>query len=348
MEGIILLLMFMVLFLSGLVSGLGRAVSSAVESTGADYVALSDSAEDLITVSNLDGQTYDAVIRSTTAEAAPLDVMRMYLEAGSSSEKIDVTYFGVDPGSFVAPEVYEGVTLAGSDASNPIVLDDDFAAQGISLGDTVRDSSTGVEFTVCGFTKDKMYGHVSVAYVTSDGFAQVLEGLGQDLSGSHHAVALRGSSEQVAGIDVEGVEVASMATVVEALPGYRAEQMTITMVEWMLVVITAVVIAIFYYVVTIQKEREYGVMKAIGIGMGRIAAHICLQVLVISVVGAVVANLLAFALSVALPATMPFYLQPFSAALVSASFVGMSLLGSLASVMRVSRIDPMHVIGGEE
>lgn len=46
-ELLIILLMFMVLFLSGLAEGLGRAVVSGIDSMDADYFLLSDSAESL-------------------------------------------------------------------------------------------------------------------------------------------------------------------------------------------------------------------------------------------------------------------------------------------------------------
>ena len=48
---IVVLMMFMVLFLSGLVNGLGRAVSSGVDNMRTDYFVMSDDAEKLLTVS---------------------------------------------------------------------------------------------------------------------------------------------------------------------------------------------------------------------------------------------------------------------------------------------------------
>lgn len=53
-ELLIILLVFMVLFLSGLAEGLGRAVVSGIDDMDADLFLLSDSAESLITISELD------------------------------------------------------------------------------------------------------------------------------------------------------------------------------------------------------------------------------------------------------------------------------------------------------
>ena len=71
-ELLIVLLMFMVLFLSGLAEGLERAVISGIEDTDADYFLLSDSAEDLITVSNLDIDVYEQLAAQANAELAVL------------------------------------------------------------------------------------------------------------------------------------------------------------------------------------------------------------------------------------------------------------------------------------
>ena len=57
-EIIVILMMFMVLFLSGLVSGLGRAVSSGIESMDASTFVLGKDSEKLITVSSLTDAQY--------------------------------------------------------------------------------------------------------------------------------------------------------------------------------------------------------------------------------------------------------------------------------------------------
>ena len=55
------------------------------------------------------------------------------------------------------------------------------------------------------------------------------------------------------------------------MPGYTAENGTIMMMLVFLIVISAFVIAVFFYVLTIQKTQQFGVMKAIGASNGFIA-----------------------------------------------------------------------------
>lgn len=52
-------------------------------------------------------------------------------------------------------------------------------------------------------------------------------------------------------------------------------------------------------------------------------------------------------MSAVLPATMPFYLVSSQVVQVLCTFVLISVLGSMATMIRVSRIDPAQIIGGD-
>ena len=239
-ELLIVLLMFMVLFLTGLAEGLERAVISGIEDMDADYFLLSDSAEDLITVSNLDIDVYEQLTAQTNAELAALDIQRMYLSRQDEEEKLNITYFAIEAESFLGPVVAEGVQLADSDAENTILLDDDFALEGIEIGDTVMDSSTELAFTVIGFVEDQMYGHTSIGFITTDTYTELRTLLNPVYEKTYHAIALRGSD--VDNINPDGAKLVAKADIIENIPSYTAEHMTITMIVWVLVVVSATII----------------------------------------------------------------------------------------------------------
>ena len=341
---IVILMMFMVLFLSGLVDGLGRAVSAGIEKMPVTAFAISDDAEGLITISALEDEQYEEIQKQTDGRAATIDIMRMYLMKTDSEEKLDVVYFSIDPEGALAPEVIEGNTFAESDAEYPLLLDDDFKAEGIEVGDTVLDSSTGMEFTVAGFVEDAMYGHVSVAYIPSDDYTELMTAVNPEYKQYYHATALLEGDED---IEVDGVIIFTKDEVINELPGYMSEQMTIKMVDWMLVVITAVILAVFFLVINLQKEKEFGVMKAIGVSMGRLTRFILAEVVLIALCGAVIAAILVIAMAAGLPGTMPFYLQARNVIVILGAFVLISMAGSLLSIIRVSKIDPAAIIGGD-
>lgn len=345
-ELVIVLLMFMSLFLSGLVEGLGRAVISAVDDMDVDYFLLSDSAESLITVSELDMGVYEQAAEQTDAELALLDIQRMYLTKADDAEKLNVTYFAVERGSFLAPNVAEGESFEESGAENPIILDDDFKAEGIALGDTVCDSSTGLEFTVIGFAKDQMYGHTSVGFITTDAYQEIRRLLNPSYEASCHAIAIRGT--EIENIRLNGTKIIAKADIIKNIPSYTAEHMTITMIVWVLVVVTAVIIGVFYYILTIQKQKQFGVMKAIGVEMKQLAGMAASQVCMIAACGAVLAAALTYGMAAALPQTMPFYLKNEKVGILLAVFILVSVAASLISVRSISKVDPMKAIGGAQ
>lgn len=340
-EIIVILMMFMVLFLSGLVKGLGRAVSSGIENMQADTFILKEDSEKLITLSSLSEKKYQEIQSEYGDKATSLDIQRMYLQKNKDAEKENVTYFAIDPDSFLNPEVYQGKALSSGD--HQIVLDDDFESDGIKVGDTILDTASGIKLKVSGFTKDAMYGHTSVAYISTKTYQEIMKQTNPVYQKSVHAAVIRGSARE----KIDGTEHYSKAEIIKAIPGYQAEQMTITMIEWLLVVITALVIGIFFFVINLQKEKEFDVLKAIGTSMGSLVGQIISQVFLIAVFGALIAALLVTAMSAGLPATMPFYLQLSQAVLVLLAFVLISILGSLATVIRVANIDPAQIIGGD-
>lgn len=340
-EIIVVLMMFMVLFLSGLVKGLGSAVSSGVDNIQAETFIVSEDAEKLLTVSALTSDAFDAVRQIYGDKAAPIDVQRMYIQKDTESDKLDIAYFAIDPDSFLNPEVYKGEKL-NSD-TDTIVLDDDFESKGIQVGDSIIDSASGMQLKVIGFTKNAMYGHISVGYISAETYTSIMKALNPMYQESVHATAV----QSVPGEKIDGTEAYSKAEIVGAIPGYKAEQMTITMVEWLLVVITALIIGIFFFVINLQKEKEFGVLKAVGTSMGNLVRMILSQVFLIALSGAMLSAGLVSLMSAALPATMPFTLVGNQVALVLAAFVLISILGSLATVIRVAHIDPAQIIGGD-
>lgn len=343
-ELIITLLVFMVLFLTGLVEGLGRSVISGIDNIDADYFLLSDSAEKLITVSGLDTEKYDELRSQTDAEVAVLGIQRMYLSKKGSDEKLNITYFVIEPDSFLEPKVVDGASLGDSSVSNPIVLDESFLYEGIAVGDSVFDSSSEFEYIVVGFAADSMYGHTSVGYISVDSYTSMRTTLNPMYQEMYHSIAIRGND--IDGINIDGTELVSKSDIIENIPSYKAEHMTITMIIWVLIVVSAAIIGVFYYILTIQKYKQFGVMKALGMGMNRLASMVTSQVCIIAVFGAAVAALLTYLMSIAIPATMPFYLRNENVILVIAAFILISIAGGLISVLSISHVDPIKVIGG--
>ena len=68
------------------------------------------------------------------------------------------------------------------------------------------------------------------------------------------------------------------------IPSYNAEQMSLNMIVWFLVVISGMLFAIFFYMMNVQKIGLYGILKAIGVKTSSLFKMMWTQMLFITVI----------------------------------------------------------------
>lgn len=345
-ELLIILMMFMVVFLSGLANGLGRAVSAAIENNPANHYLMSDTAEGIITFSNLDQDQVKAIGELDSDQETGLSIQRTGLvQQSGDTDTLDAMYFVVNPASFIVPKAIEGEDLA--DKANTILVNDSLKAKGVKLGDVVEDDMSGLKLTVIGFTHNEMYGHGPVAYISEKTYTTLQQEKNPNYSYHPQVIALKNKS--LSGSRPNKVEVLDKETVISKIPGYSAEQSTLNMILWVLVLASAAILGVFFYIITLQKRHEFSVMKAIGMSMAEISSFQLAQILLLALMGILVGDGLAYALSLVLPVSMPFVLNVENIALVSLAFLVIALLSSGLSILKVAKIDAVEVInGGEE
>ncbi|MFF2907911.1 ABC transporter permease [Paenibacillus sp. NPDC057934] len=351
---IMLLVSFLVLFVTGLARGLAYANISAVENMPANYFAVQRDAEHTFRRSVLGGTELEAV-RAVTGEAnaTPLAVQMSTVTAGTGNAddvKADITYFAVDMNGMLAPKVVVGDKLT-NDTTGSVLVDKKLEKSGITIGSTLRDQATGKSFTVAGFVKDSSYSHTPVVYINQQEWQEMKQGTGQgggsSQEASYNVIALNITADQAAELNgkLDHVEIITQKQAIESIPGYSAEQGSLLMMIVFLFVIAAFVLAVFFYVITIQKTSQFGILKAMGTKMSYLAWSVVGQVMILSIASLVVSLALTFGMNMALPDSMPFQLEPMTILWTSLLFVGMSLCGSLISVVRVAKVDALEAIG---
>jgi len=341
---ILILLVFMVLFLSGLANGLARATSATIEDAQSEFYVLSEDADEIISRSTLTEDQLQELQAMTTDLVTAIDLQRMSMELVDDNTKLDITYMAVAPDSFMMPKVMEGTIL--TDTGHTIVLDDSFMDDGIAIGDVVIDSSTAIKMTVVGFAKDILYGHTSLGIISTDTYTDIRTLITPSYEKVYHAFAING--EEIENIQLEGAEVLSKTEVISKIPGYAQEQTTINMILWVLVFVSAAILGVFFYVITIQKLHQFGVLKALGADMKMLSEMIIFQVLLLAGGSMIVGNILTFAMASMLPNSMPFSLNVSSAITISLVFIVISIFCSLISLLKVAKVDPLITIGGVE
>lgn len=349
---ILILIIFLVLFLAGLVKGLSAATSATIETAEANYYILDDSSDNLIPRSTLTEEQFNQV-KSFTNQVTSINLQRATIKKDLIETKIDITYLGINSDSFMMPKVVEGNSL---NKSNEIVLNLSFQEDGFAIGDKVIDSTSGIEMTVVGFTKNQMYGHSSIGVISLDTYKQI-----QSVSTGTEEIPYQGfaislketdkNKEQLQNfltLNMKDVSLLTKSQIISNIPGHSQEQATILMILGFLLVISSFIVGVFFYVTTMQKISQFGVLKALGAKMSTLAWALLCQIFILSGISVIIGNILTFGMASVLPSSMPFILNNRDAVLVSLLFVIISLISSFFSMTKVARVDALSAIGGNE
>lgn len=352
---IMVLVSFLVLFVTGLAQGLAYDNAASVKNMAATHFVLEQDSNHRFTRSQVDQDQLDQA-RSVVGQenAEPLGVKMTTVSPMDDTKKIDVTLFMVNPEGWLAPAVTEGTPITDQ-TNGQVVVDHKLAESGVTIGTVLVDQASGMKWTVGGFVQNESFSHSPVVFLNEEEWL-TLQGGTRTTQGSadtnanapiYNAIAVKDAGEQVDELSaaMPDTEVITKSDAVSAIPGYKEEQGSLLMMIAFLYVISAFVLAVFFYVITIQKTSQFGILKAIGTRNGYLAGSVSLQVFILSVGSLVISVLLVRLFESILPASMPFQLGLSTLALTCVLFILMSMAGSLFSVWKVTKIDALDAIG---
>ncbi|MEV8638986.1 ABC transporter permease [Streptosporangium sp. NPDC051023] len=364
MGGVVALIAVLVVLLSGLASGLVNDGVSGLQRLPVTAFAFAqgtktDSAFSRSSIELAQADTWKK--RDGVADAAPFGNMLANAKArtaGGAEIPIDLALFGVDPGSFLSPEVSSGARL-GADLTG-IVVSQTVLDEGLSIGDTVTIDRLGTRLTIVGTTGDqRTFGHVDVAYIPLRAWQRMHAGAGpaDEVRESAYqeatAVALRlkdgAGTDAVlaAGDTAAGTTSMMLKESYSASPGYTAETSTLTLIQVFLYAISALVVGAFFTVWTIQRRHELAVVRAMGASTGYLMRDTMIQAAVILVTSTAVGFLVGVGGGAFLTETpMPFALEAAPLAFAALLLIFLGLAGAATAVGRVVRIDPLTALGG--
>ncbi len=362
MGGVIALIAVLMVMLSGLSSGLVNDGVSGLKSMPATAFAFDQGTktDNAFSRSVVDGQQLEAWRGVQGVGRAEFMGVSMSNAVTDTGKQVDLTLFGIEPGSFLEPETSAGKALGTADG---IVVSPTAKAEGIELGTVVTLDRIGAKLTVVGFTSGQAtFGHVDVAYVplatwqllasgaTVDGAptpAQVAAGTFHNAS----VVAVQaqsGTELNLAAGDAEAKTSSQpLKEAFNASPGYEAETMTLSMIQMFLYAICALVVGAFFTVWTIQRKHEIAVLRAIGASTGYLLRDGLAQAAIVLVGFTAVGLAAGLGLGAIMPDAMPFALEFAPIATATALTIGLGLIGAAVAVVRISRIDPLNALGGQ-
>lgn len=335
--GVMFLIAYLVFFLTGLAYGLAQDNRMAVDKWEADQILLTEEANDNLNMSMLARSLYDEV---DAPEKAVLAQTAGVVTKEDNGEKVDVTFFGIDPDQFLAPNITDGEMFASDDEA---VADSSIEEEyGISIGDTIKLAGSDKKLKIVGFTDNARFSVAPVLYTSIGAYQEIRFEKEDDSENARiNAIVTRGKIKEVP----DDLVATDISKFINELPGYNAQVLTFGFMIGFLIVIAAIVIGIFIYVLTMQKSEIFGVMKAQGISSRYIAFSVIAQTFLLATSGVLIGGLATIGTALVLPAAVPFQINLLFFASISVMMILIAMLGAFFSVRTIVKIDPLKAIG---
>lgn len=334
--GVMFLIAYLVFFLTGLAYGLAQDNRTAVDKWDADSILLTEEANNNLNMSMIPLKTFDDVKADEKAYLA----QTAGVIKGDNGEKIDVSFFGIDKDQFIAPKLSSGKMFSTDDeAVADISLKDEYD---LKLGETVKMAGNDKTLTIVGFTDNAKFNVAPVLYTTIGAYQEIrFETQGTNENTRINAIITRGTVDSVP----DDLDKTSISSFINDLPGYSAQVLTFGFMIGFLIVIAAIVIGIFIYVLTMQKAEIFGVMKAQGISSRYISNSVIAQTFLLATVGVVVGLAATLGTALVLPDAVPFQVNMLFFGGISLLMILVALIGAFFSVRTIVKIDALKAIG---
>ncbi|MFF9650582.1 ABC transporter permease [Streptomyces sp. NPDC014622] len=355
MGSVVVLVAALVGIVSGFTTGLGDDTVSALRRLPVTHIAFAEGTKsDQFARSLIDRRTVAGWTKEKDVEATPLGVA---ITRGTTDREVevDLAAFGVEPGAFTDPGAEKGHRLDAG-APNGIVVSRRLVNDGIRIGDTLTIDRLGIRLKVTGITGHSSYGHVPVAYVTTDAWRRIrfttpgARTTSTDLPGQYTAMALKAPAGLGGQTLAEADRRHNTATVplqdaLAAAPGYDGERLTMTSIQTFLFLIAPLVVGAFFAVWTVQRTPELALLRAMGASRRRLLGHTLAQAAVVVAAGTVVGAALAAAVGLLVGEQVPFSLPAATLTTTMAAVALVGLAGSALTLRRVTTVDPMTMLG---
>ncbi|OZU87490.1 ABC transporter permease [Virgibacillus indicus] len=331
---IMVLVASLIFIISGLAKGLSADNASAIQNLETDYIVVDAEAESDITKSFIDREKLDEIEQISGVEKAnTLSIRMMNASVNGTEQNEDVALFVTEADGMLIPSITEGNSIT---QDNEVIADSMLKREGLKLGDTLKFGDES-EYTIAGFADKQRYSHTSVLY---------MEASGRDRINAVTIQANPGKIDEIKNGIGNDFDILTAEEALQGIPSYSSEQASLNMMIVFLFVIAAFVLAAFFYVITLQKRDQFGVLKALGAKTIYLVKSLLGQVVLISVICIAIAVGLTMGIKALLPADMPFLLEVSGLIQTSLLVLTVSVIGALISLVQVVNIDPVEAIEG--
>jgi len=345
---VVTLISYLVLMINGLGVGLNKQAGSALLQLDADAIAYSSSSRLSVIRSELSSSVVTEIGQTEGVEAsAPLGYMSVNTKS-PGGDIAAIALLGYIPGQLGEPSVQKGRPLTGNDTRGVLADAKFLKSSNLSIGDTLTlvNRLQTYDFTVIGEVNEGYFFFQPVVYLVLDSLREVKYGVTTPDTPLASVVLVKGKG--LVGTKTPDFEIVSKQTAFANIEGVKGQQQTVDALRLFGFLIGAMVIGIFFYVLTLQKVQQLGTLKALGASNAFLFKQTLLQVLTIIIIGALVSTAAAYATGTLLgrlPQAVPISFTSGTFLITASLFIVTGLIGLIFSLRKVSRIDPIIAIG---
>jgi putative ABC transport system permease protein len=319
---IVFLVSLLTFIISGLANGLSQDNAALIKDLPSGQFYMNEDADETHNLSRIDSSIQDELLNKQK-DAVAFSIQMGFLN--DSEDKQRSVAFVTSTHSKLFNNVKNG----------EIVLDRSLEDEGIKVGDTLTNNQYSGKFVVKGFVDQKKYSHAPVAYISMEDYSEIYRVKEMQL------VFIQGgdSSQEIAGL-----QSFSKKDFLNTIPSYSAEQMSLNMIVWFLVIISGMLFAIFFYMMNVQKIGLYGILKAIGVKTSTLFKMMWTQMVFITVIALAISITFSQVFNIIAPEGMPFSLTPETTIQLSVVFLIIGFIGATLSGVQIKKVEPLQAI----
>lgn len=341
--GGVALSVMLILVLNGFYVGMNRQITAYLDNSGADLIVAQKGIRNFLGTRSLVPAWREQLIRRMPDVTSVVPVTSSYAVLELSRRKEFALLVGFDPAKGGGPwKMREG---RPSPDDGEVIVDGAMSSQyGLELGDTI--DILGEDLRVAGISTGASSWMTGTFFITFDDAARLLA-TGRDpafflvrVADPDRVEAVRRAISRATGLAVTRRDSVSANDVSLYARVFNTPMRFMVAVAF---AIGVMLVALTIYTATVERAREYGVLKAVGIRNGPLYAVVFQQAFIASVAGFAVGVALSLGARSLIERLAPQFLISIEGPQVAALFLvalAMSVLASWVPVHTVATIDP--------
>lgn len=330
--GVLAMISYLLFLLSGLANGLINMNKEGIDKWHANAIVLNKDANQTVQQSIFNKKDIENKYKKQATLKQTGEIV------SNGHQKDNVLVFGVEKSSFIVPSLIDGHKAT---KDNEVLADETLKNKGFKIGDTLTLSQSDEKLHIVGFTESAKYNASPVIFTNDATIAKINPRLSGD---KINAVVVRDANWKDKKLN-QKLEAVSINDFIENLPGYKPQNLTLNFMISFLFVISATVIGIFLYVMTLQKTSLFGILKAQGFTNGYLANVVISQTVILALFGTALGLLFTGITGAFLPDGVPVKFDVLTLLVFAVVLMIVSVLGSLFSILTIRKIDPLKAIG---